>query len=127
MLVRGDTIDYNIMHNDTILDSGSLTTDQDGKITLDYTAAGVGDVDVVFSLRSLLQKTYVITDYYEIVDCSNPKDVESQFWPIPVEITGKVKKYGVWGVRLRAAAEYVSGRTLQADHSSRQAGQPDDP
>ena len=60
--VQDETIDYNILHNDTVLDSGSLTTDNNGEITLDYAAAGVGDVDVVFSLRSLLQKTYVIED-----------------------------------------------------------------
>ena len=97
VVVPDETIDYNIMHDGTVLDSGSLTTDDNGEINLNYIAAGVGDVDVVFSLRSLLQKTYVITDCYEIVDCSNPNDVTSQYWPIPVEITGKVKKYGTWG------------------------------
>lgn len=97
VVVPDEPIDYNIMHDGTVLDSGSLTTDINGEINLNYIAAGVGDVDVVFSLRSLLQKTYVITDYYEIVDCSNPKSVLSQFWPVPVEITGKVKKYGAWG------------------------------
>ena len=60
--VQDETIDYSIMHNDTTLDSGSLMTDETGEITLDYASTGVGDVDVVFSLRSLLQKTYNLED-----------------------------------------------------------------
>ena len=67
VVVPDEPIDYNIMHDGTVLDSGSLTTDDNGEINLNYIAAGVGDVDVVFSLRSLLQKTYVIHDakYYD--------------------------------------------------------------
>lgn len=57
--VQDETIDYSIMHNDTTLDSGSLMTDENGEITLDYASNGVGDVEVIFTLR-LLQETYVI-------------------------------------------------------------------
>ena len=64
VVVPDEPIDYNIMHDGTVLDSGSLTTDDNGEINLNYIAAGVGDVDVVFSLRSLLQKTFVIEDLY---------------------------------------------------------------
>ena len=64
--VQDETIDYNILHNDTVLDSGSLTTDTNGEISLNYIAAGVGDVDVVFSLRSLLQKTCSLEDLFYV-------------------------------------------------------------
>lgn len=96
-LVENEEINYSIMHNETELDSGTLTTDENGEITLEYAATGVGDVTVIFSLRSILQKTYAITDYYEIVDCSNPNSVTSQKWPTPLQITGQVKANGLWG------------------------------
>ena len=62
-VIAGESIDYQILHNDTILDEGTLTTDNTGKITLEYAATGVGNVDVVFSLRSILQETYELIDY----------------------------------------------------------------
>ena len=60
--VQDETVDYSIMHNDTTLDSGSLMTDETGEITLDYASTGVGDVEVIFTLRSLLQKTCSLED-----------------------------------------------------------------
>lgn len=62
-VIAGESIDYQILHNDTILDEGTLTTDNTGKITLEYAATGVGNVDVIFSLRSILQETYELIDY----------------------------------------------------------------
>lgn len=69
--VADETINYQVLHEDTVLDSGSLVTDENGEITLEYAATGVGDVKVIFSLRSLLQKRY------EVQDCRywNPNEV----------------------------------------------------
>lgn len=61
-LVENEEINYSIMHNETELAAGTLTTDENGEITLEYAATGVGNVDVIFSLRSLLQKTYEVQD-----------------------------------------------------------------
>ena len=88
--VVGESIDYRILHNDIVLSSGSRVTDENGEITLEYAATGVGNVDVIFSLRSILQKTFVIDDclkYWEtlsingdtIVDYTLPSEFEIDF------------------------------------------------
>ena len=64
-LVENEEINYSIMHNETELDSGTLTTDENGEIVLIYDSTGAGDVNVIFSLGEgsrLLQKTFVIED-----------------------------------------------------------------
>lgn len=61
-LVENEEIDYTIMHNETELDAGTLTTDENGEIELVYDAIGAGEVEVILSLRSLLQKTFVLED-----------------------------------------------------------------
>ena len=96
-VIVGESIDYQILHNDTILDEGTLTTDNTGKITLEYAATGVGNVDVVFSLRSILQETYGIEDcmkYYPLIDNSD----ESAF-TIP---SGLVSSYSSDGWNISA-------------------------
>lgn len=83
--VSDETVDYSIMHNDTILDEGALVSNINGEISLEYFAAGAGDVNVIFSLRSLLQKTYVIEDcdtYFttsQITNFSRVKQDSSSF------------------------------------------------
>lgn len=69
--VVGESIDYRILHNDIVLSSGSRVTNENGEITLEYAATGVGNVDVIFSLRSILQKTY------EVEDCVRHDDASS--------------------------------------------------
>lgn len=66
--VVGESIDYRILHNDIVLSSGSRVTDENGEITLEYAATGVGNVDVIFSLRSILQKTYEVCDAWKYVE-----------------------------------------------------------
>ena len=62
LFIGSEEIGYQIVHNDTVLDEGILITDEFGEIALDYMSEGRGDVNVVFSLRNLLQKTYVVED-----------------------------------------------------------------
>lgn len=64
--VGGESIDYRILHNDIVLSSGSRVTNENGEITLEYAATGVGNVDVIFSLRSILQKTYELEDCLKV-------------------------------------------------------------
>lgn len=56
-------LDYTIVDkDDNLLDDGTVTTDANGEASIVYTATGVGDVTVTFSLHSLLQKTYNLED-----------------------------------------------------------------
>ena len=55
-------LEYSIKHGNTVIDSGTITTDSDGEANIVYTASGVGDVDIVVSYGTLLQKTYELED-----------------------------------------------------------------
>ena len=60
------TLNYQVKHNDTVLDSGTTTTNSSGVATFSYTGIGVGEVDVEVSYNGL-EATYEITDahYYD--------------------------------------------------------------
>ena len=56
------TLNYQIKHGSTIIDSGTDTTDNNGQITIQYTGTEVGKVDVIVSYGSLLSETYDVLD-----------------------------------------------------------------
>ena len=61
----GQTLTYEIKHGDTVIDTGSDTTDLDGQIRINYVGTGIGDVDVNVTythLPTLLEQTYVLED-----------------------------------------------------------------
>ena len=94
--IESEDIDYRVVHGETEIDSGILTTNIDGDISVDYDATGIGDVEVIFSLRSLLQKTYAIIDaqYHASNDYINAHLTEFEgkacFLPYVVEYGDKV-------------------------------------
>ena len=63
--VAGETLSYQIKHGSTVLDSGTDTTDANGRIEITYTGTGVGDIDVIVSFGMVLQETYEIEDCYK--------------------------------------------------------------
>ena len=89
--VQDELLIYTIHDSDyNLLDDGLLTTDVDGNASVVYTAVGAGDVYVTFSLRTVLQETFVIDDclkYWEtlsingdtIVDYTLPSEFEIDF------------------------------------------------
>ena len=60
--VSGKTLTYKILHGSTVIDSGSDTTNNQGKITITYTGTAVGQVDVIVTYGSLLIETFVLWD-----------------------------------------------------------------
>ena len=69
--VSGETLNYQIKHGNTVIDSGMKTTDSNGEATISYTGSGVGDVDIVVEYGTLLQETFVVEDclkYYQLTD-----------------------------------------------------------
>lgn len=71
--VSGESLSYSIMHDSTVIDSGSVVTDSNGEASITYTATRIGDVSVTFSLRSLLQKTYELEDLLKYDTCQTDK------------------------------------------------------
>lgn len=73
--VADAVLDYNIVHGGTVLDSGTLTTDNDGLVSLTYESAGVGDVEISFSYGIILKEIYVtkILHYTTISIHNTPK------------------------------------------------------
>lgn len=61
-VVADEELEYQLMHEDTVLDDGTVTTDENGEATITYDSAAVGDVTVKFIFRTLLQKTYELED-----------------------------------------------------------------
>jgi len=60
--VSGESLNYIINHGSTTIDSGSVTTGNDGTASISYVGTGVGDVSVEVSYSTLLQKTYELED-----------------------------------------------------------------
>lgn len=87
--VAGETLSYQIKHGSTVLDSGTDTTDANGRIEITYTGTGVGDIDVIVSFGMVLQETYEIEDCYKYdttahntnatLNYSLPSEFELQF------------------------------------------------
>ena len=65
VVVSGETLNYQIKHGSTVIDSGTDTTDSNGQITITYTGTGIGDVDVIVRYGSLLQETYALEDCWK--------------------------------------------------------------
>lgn len=87
--VSGETLSYQIKHGSTVLDSGTGTTNANGEIEITYIGTGVGDVDVIVSFGTSLQKTYKIEDCYKydtiahntntVLNYTLPSEFELQF------------------------------------------------
>lgn len=65
--VEGETLSYQVKHDSTVIDSGSGVTDANGELDISYTGTGIGDVDIIVSYGTSLQKTFVIEDCYKYV------------------------------------------------------------
>lgn len=71
--VSGQVLPFQIKHDNTVLDSGSRTTDSNGQITFSYTGTGIGDVSFILGYGTSLQETFAITDYYIYDDGTSDK------------------------------------------------------
>ena len=60
--LTGKTLNYQVKHGNTVISSGTKTTNSSGQATISYTGTGVGDVDIVVSYGTLLQETYELLD-----------------------------------------------------------------
>ena len=60
--VTGETLNYEILHNGSVISSGSAVTDGNGEATISYTGTGVGQIKVVISYGIFLQETFVLWD-----------------------------------------------------------------
>ena len=58
----GETLTYTVKHDNTVLDSGSDTTDTNGEVEIQYTGTGVGEVSIEVKYGENLMKKYNITD-----------------------------------------------------------------
>jgi len=61
-VVSGKTLNYEVKHGSTVLDSGSDVTDSNGEIDISYTGTAIGQVDIIVTYGSLLQETYEVYD-----------------------------------------------------------------
>ena len=64
----GETLTYQVLHDGSVVDSGSSVTDSNGVATFSYTGTGIGEVTVEVSYGTLLQETYGIIDAKLISD-----------------------------------------------------------
>ena len=60
--LTGKTLNYQVKHGNTVISSGTKTTNSSGQAMISYVGTGVGDVDIVVSYGTLLQETFVIED-----------------------------------------------------------------
>ena len=60
--IEGIELEYNIKHDNIVIDSGTIITDSNGEGNIVYTATGVGDVSVEVAYGTLLQETYELED-----------------------------------------------------------------
>lgn len=60
--VTGETLTYTVKHESTTIDTGTATTDSNGRISFEYESSGVGDVDIIIDYGILLQERYEIED-----------------------------------------------------------------
>lgn len=84
--VTGKTLSYKILHGSTVIDSGSDTTNNQGKITITYTGTAIGEVDLVISYGMLLQETFVLYDCIAI-DNGTIADHNDSIWNSLVGVT----------------------------------------
>lgn len=73
--VSGETLSYTVEHDGTTIDSGTVTTDSNGEITISYTGTAAGKIDVIISYGTLLQETYEVLDcmFYDDGITGNPQ------------------------------------------------------
>ena len=79
------TLNYQVKHNDTVLDSGTTITNSSGVATFNYAGTGVGEVDVEVSYSSL-QETYGLWDTLKY-DNATLSDHTDSFWASVTNIT----------------------------------------
>lgn len=61
--LSSESLSYIIKHDETTIDSGTVTTDSNGEVEITYTGTGVGEVNITIEYGTLLQETY------EVLDC----------------------------------------------------------
>ena len=105
--VAGETLSYVIKHGATTIDSGTGTTYSNGEISFNYTATGVGDVDVIVSYSSLLQETYEVQDCNFYDDASSDK-TSSYSTRFVSSITHNTDYYQVATTSTQSTSSYMS-------------------
>ena len=73
--VTGETLNYEILHNGSVISSGSVVTDGNGEAEITYTGTGVGEVNITVEYGIFLQETYELYDTYFY-----DNDVDSDIW-----------------------------------------------
>lgn len=71
--LTGKTLNYQVKYGNTVISSGTKTTNSSGQATISYVGTGVGDVDIVVSYGTLLQETYELQDcnFHDLASQSN--------------------------------------------------------
>jgi len=108
--LTGKTLNYQVKHGNTVISSGTKTTNSSGQATISYTGTGVGDVSVIVSYGSLLQETYELGDYILYDEATTGK--KSTYWTdngLTVTTTATETTLS------DLAQDYVSTKTLNGD------------
>ena len=124
--LTGKTLNYQVKHGNTVISSGTKTTNSSGQATISYTGTGVGDVDVIVSYGSLLLETYEVQDcqYYNTNEVTRTTtqgstiydNNMSQALPTKCEISFDISSDNVSGTSERRffilpKSQYSSGTT----------------
>ena len=87
-------LDYEIKYGNTTISTGTTSaTDANGQTTISYTGTGAGDIDIIVSFGSYIQKTFTIEDCI-IYD---PLTSNSGKWTIPSDVSSTYSSNG-WNV-----------------------------
>ena len=81
----GETLNYQIKHGDTIMDSGTDTTDSNGEIEIEYTGASIGLIDITVAYNDI-EETYTVYDSIKY-DKATILDHTDSFWASTSTIT----------------------------------------
>ena len=97
--LTGKTLNYQVKHGNTVISSGTKTTNSSGQATISYVGTGVGDVSVEVTYGTLLQETYELEDTIAYSDCTNNSieniiDVPSNVKNSTYEFSATGWKYG---------------------------------
>ena len=76
VVVTGETLNYEILHNGSVISSGSVVTDGNGEAEITYTGTGVGEVNITVEYGIFLQETYEVLDAIAYDKSTNASD----FW-----------------------------------------------
>ena len=70
-VLTGKTLNYTITHENTVLDTGTVTTDSNGEASIVYQSQAAGDVLVEVSYANLIVGTYELYDVHVEFDTSD--------------------------------------------------------